>query len=75
MAEEKQKLEESIREREEGKVITYSLDEVWERLGLEREEKDQVGDELERKLLEATFDYENYCKNKELDKIARILKG
>ena len=68
LEEEKQKLEESIKDMEAGN--TYPIETLWEELGIEREEKDEMADALQRKVWEAVYAYDRYCKQKELEKMA-----
>lgn len=64
--EEKRKLEEAIKECEEGNAVSYSMDEFREKWGLEKEEKDEVADKLRQQALESLMKYNRYCKQKEL---------
>lgn len=73
LEEKMKKLDEAIRELEEGNSVTYSLEEVREHLGLEKEEVDAKADELKGRVLEATIEYEKYCKKKELQAVITSL--
>lgn len=71
--EELQKLEDSIKEVENGTAKTYSMDEVWEHLGFEREERDEKADELQGEITKAMVKYDQYQKKKELQALMDIL--
>lgn len=71
--EELQKLEASIEEVEAGTMKTYTMDEVWEHLGLEREERDETADELQRAITRAIVEYDQYQKKKELQALINCL--
>lgn len=73
LEEKMKKLDEAIQELEEGNSVTYSLEEIREHLGLEKEEVDSKADELKRRVLEATIEYEQYCKKKELQAVIALL--
>ena len=64
--EELQKLEASIKEIEEGTATTYTMEEVWEHLGFEKEERDETADELRHAITRAVVEYNQYQKKKEL---------
>ena len=66
LEEEKKKLEEAIKECEEGRTVTYTLEEWEEEFGLEKEKPDETADELRRRALEASMEYDKYCRQKEL---------
>lgn len=66
LEEELERLEISANEVKEGKAKTYTMEEVWEHLGLEREEKDETADELQRVIWKATMEYDQYQKKKEM---------
>ena len=71
--EELQKLEASIQEVESGNIKTYTMEEVWEHLGFEREERDETADELQRAITRATVEYDQYQKKQELRALIRSL--
>lgn len=73
LEEKMKKLDAAIRELEAGNGVTYSEDEVREQLGLEKEEIDVKMDELKRRVLETTIEYEQYCKKKELQAVIGML--
>ena len=64
--EELQKLEFSIKEFEEGTATTYTMEEVWEHFGFEKEERDETADELWHAITRAVVEYNQYQKKKEL---------
>ncbi len=68
--EEIEKLEESIRQAKAGK--TYSMDEVFEHLGLEREEKDEQADTLRYKIIEDIMAFDRYNRQKELSVLVKL---
>lgn len=67
LEEELQKLDESVKEMEKGE--TYFVEDIWEKLGGEKEEMDPMADELQRKVWEATYAHDRYCKQRELEKL------
>ena len=67
--EELKKLDSSIKEFEEGTATTYTMEEVWEHLGFEREERDETADELRHAITRAVVEYDQYQKKKELEAI------
>ena len=71
--EELQKLEDSIKGVENGTAKTYSMDEVWEHLGFEREARDEKADELQGEITKAMVKYDQYQKKKELQALMDIL--
>lgn len=73
LVEEKAKIEESIKEMEEGNNTTYSMDELRKKWGIEKEEADEEADRLRYKMMDATIAYEKYCRNKELNKLKENL--
>lgn len=73
LEEEMQKLDESIKEVEEGNCESYTLEELREELGVEKEETDETADELQRKVWEATYAHDLYCKREELKKLRENL--
>ena len=68
-AEVKQELEESLKSVEQGK--TYSLDEVWEHLGLPPRKKDPEEETLRRAMFRAKRHLDIYCRERELNEIRR----
>ena len=74
LAEELQKLELSIKEFEEGTATTYTMEEVWEHLGFEREERDETADELRQAVTRAMVEYDKYQKKKELQALMDSLE-
>ena len=66
LEEELQKLELSIKEFEEGTATTYTMEEVWEHFGFEKEERDETADELRHAITKAIVEYNQYQKKKEL---------
>lgn len=73
LEEEKKKLEEAIKECEEGRTVTYTLEELEEEFGLEKEKPDEAADGLRRRVLEASMEYDKYCRQKELRKLKSLL--
>ena len=73
LEEELQKLEASIKEVETGTMKTYTMDEVYEHLGFEREERDEIADELQHAITRATVEYDQYQKKKELQALISCL--
>lgn len=69
LEEEMRKLDDSIKEYEEGTGVSYSIEELREELGIEKEKMDEKADELQRKVWEATYAHDKYCKQKELKKL------
>ena len=72
--EELQKLESSIKEFEEGTATTYTMEEVWEHLGFEREKRDETADELRHAITRAVVEYDQYQKKKELQALMDSLE-
>lgn len=72
LEEELQKLESSIKEFEEGTATTYTMEEVWEHLEFEREERDETDDELRQAITRAIVEYDQYQKKKELQALMDI---
>ena len=66
-----QSLEQSKKDIEEGNV--YSADEVWEHLGLKRENPDPKADELRAGVIRAEVEYNQYYRSKELSALMRKL--
>ena len=66
-----QSLEQSKKDIEEGNV--YSADEVWEHLGLKRENPDLKADELRARVIRAEVEYNQYYRSKELSALMRKL--
>lgn len=73
LEEELQKVEASIKEVETGTMKTYTMDEVYEHLGFEREERDGIADELQHAITRATVEYDQYQKKKELQALISCL--
>ena len=73
LEEEKKKLEEAVKECEEGRAVTYTLEELEEEFGLEREKPDETADGLRRRVLEASMEYNKYCRQKELRELKSLL--
>lgn len=73
LEEELQKLDESLKEVEAGN--TYSVEELWEELEIEQEEREDTADELQRKVWEATYAHDMYCKRKELKKLGQYFEN
>ena len=74
LEEELQKLETSAKEIEEGKAVTYSAEEVWAELGIEKEEKDEKADVLQQAVWQATYEYDQYKKKKEVQALLERLQ-
>lgn len=72
--EELQKLEFSIKEFEEGTATTYTMEEVWEHFGFEKEERDETADELWNAITRAVVEYNQYQKKKELQALMDSLE-
>ena len=72
--EELQKLEFSIKEFEEGTATTYTMEEVWEHFGFEKEERDETADELWHAITRAVVEYNQYQKKKELQALMDSLE-
>ena len=72
--EELQKLEFSIKEFEEGTATTYTMEEVWEHFGFEKEERDETADELWHAITRAVVEYNQYQKKKELQALMESLE-
>ena len=72
--EELQKLEFSIKEFEEGTATTYTMEEVWEHFGFEKEERDETADELRHAITRAVVEYNQYQKKKELQALMDSLE-
>lgn len=72
--EELQKLEFSIKEFEEGTATTYTMEEVWEYFGFEKEERDETADELWHAITRAVVEYNQYQKKKELQALMDSLE-
>ena len=66
-------IEKSKKELEAGHWI--SSDELWEELGLPKEEVYPKEDEIKRKYYEAECEYSMYCVQMELEKLKEILRG
>ena len=66
-----QSLEQSKKDIEEGNV--YSADEVWEHLGLKRENPDPKADDLRAGVIRAEVEYNQYYRSKELSALMRKL--
>ena len=66
-----QSLKQSKKDIEEGNV--YSADEVWEHLGLKRENPDPRADELRAGVTRAEVEYNQYYRSKELSALMRKL--
>ena len=43
-------------------------------MGLEKEEKDEVEEELQRQVLEVTMEYDKYCRQRELQELMAAYK-
>ena len=75
LQEEIEKILEAAEKTENGNTVYYSLDDIREKLGLKKEEEDPMEDELRRNVARASFEYDRYCKKRELkalfDKISR----
>lgn len=72
--EELKKLDSSIKEFEEGTATTYTMEEVWEHLGFEREKRDETADELRHAITRAVVEYGQYQKKKELQALMDSLE-
>lgn len=66
LQEEIEKILEAAEETENRNTVYYSLDDIREKLGLKKEEEDPMEDELWRNVARASFEYDRYCKKKEL---------
>lgn len=66
LQEEVEKLLETAEKTENGNTVYYSLDDIRAKLGLKKEEEDPMEDELRRAVARASFEYDRYCKEKEL---------
>lgn len=69
IAEVQQELEESMKAVERGEV--YSLDEVWEHLGLPPRKRDLEEEKLSRAMFKAKRNLDIYCRERELNEIRR----
>ena len=72
--EELQKLEASIKEVEKRTATTYTMEEVWEHLGFEKEERDETADGLRHAITKAVVEYNQYQKKKELQALMDSLE-
>ena len=54
---------------ENGNTVYYSWDDIREKWGMKKEEEDPMEDELRRNVDRASFEYDRYCKKKELRKL------
>ena len=76
LEEEREKLEKSMEDIEEGNCKTFSMEELEKELGIIPEEKDEVAEELYRKVLRKISDFHLYGLRKEVRKIKEeIEKG
>ena len=66
LQEEIEKILEAAEKTENGNTVYYSLDDIREKLGLKKEEEDPMEDELRRNVARASFEYDRYCKKREL---------
>ena len=64
-------LEKSMEDIDNGRVI--SADKLWEHLGLERPDKDEDEEMLDKKVRVAQIEYENYCRTREYEKVRQHL--
>ena len=69
LQEETERLLEAAEETENGNTVFYSLDDIGEKWGMKKEEEDPMEDELRRNVDRASFEYDRYCKKKELRKL------
>ena len=72
--EELKTLEASIEEVEEGTATTYTMEEVWEYFGFEKEECDEAAEELRHAITRAVVEYNQYQKKKELQALMDSLE-
>ena len=66
LQEEIEKILEVAGKTENGNTVYYSLDDIRAELGLKKEEEDPMEDELWRNAARASFEYDRYCKKREL---------
>lgn len=71
LQEEVEKLLETAEKTESGNTVYYSLDDIRKKLGLKKEEEDPMEDELRRNVNRASFEYDEYCKKKELRELLK----
>ena len=69
LQEEIEKILEAAEKTENGNTVYYSLDDIREKWGMKKEEEDPMEDELRRNVDRASFEYDRYCKKKELRKL------
>lgn len=69
LEEEREKLEQSMKDIEEGNCKTFSIEEVEKELGIIPEEKDEVAEELYRKVLRKISDFHLYGLRREARKV------
>ena len=73
LEEEKEKLEKSMKEIDEGTCETLSMEEVEKELGIIPEEKDEIAEELYRKILRKISDFHLYGLRKEVKAIQKCI--
>lgn len=66
LQDEVKKLLETAEKTENGNTVYYRLDDIREEWGLKKEEEDPTEDELRRAVTRASFEYDRYCKKREL---------
>ena len=69
LEEEREKLEQSMKEIDEGTCETFSMEEIEKELGIIPEEKDEIAEELYRKILRKISDFHLYGLRREVRKI------
>ena len=67
------KLMESAEKVENENTVYYSLDDMREILGLKKEKEDPMEDELRRTVNRAAFEYDKYCRKRELRELFKVI--
>ena len=73
MLEEKEKLEESIKEVESGEAKTIEVDDLFEHFGLEREKRSEEEKEIRERYSTIMIEYNNFLYNKALQEVIATL--
>lgn len=64
-------LQKSMEEAESGH--TYPIEDLWEEFGLPREKPDEVAEELKGKIMQAEWEYSQYCRRREAAEVRKLL--
>lgn len=71
MEEEREKLEVSLKECDLEKA--YPIEELWERMGMEKPEPDPEAEALEQEICTAEMKYNLFCQSREMERLRSIL--